>query len=112
MSSGTLAAGRRRLIEAQARRLELRLAKERGELFDSKIATAAWSSLVGAFRARVLSVPRALAEEITREAIKGPAAVEAVLMRGMRDCLATLANWQPPAATTTPNPTTRGATTP
>ena len=62
----------------------------------------AWGSMTAAFRTRTLAFPRAMAAEVTRAAAGGPAAVEAVLMRGARDLLTTLAGWEPPTADMTP----------
>lgn len=53
---GTMAA-RRRLIEAQAGREELRLAKERGEVAVLSGIAQAWGRLIGNCRARLLGIP-------------------------------------------------------
>lgn len=121
MSGGTISKARQRVLEVQARRGELRLARERGELFDARLAMQAWSSMVATFRSRMLAMPRALAEELAREAERGPAAIEAALMRAIHEALEALAGWMPPGpvaahdhgaarAATKPNPR-RGATT-
>ena len=94
----TLSDERRRLVRAQARLAELENARRRGELFDATVALQAWSGMVTAFRAQALALPRALADVLVHVAPHGPAAVEAKLSEAIRDCLTTLAGWQPPAA--------------
>jgi phage terminase Nu1 subunit (DNA packaging protein) len=96
VSAGTISSARKRVLEAQANRAELKLAHERGKLFDAKLAMQAWSGMVAAFRTRCLAIPRTLAEELTREAERGPAAVEVVLMREIRAALEALSGWEPP----------------
>ncbi len=81
---------------SQAELNELRLKHRRGELFDARIALEAWSGMVTAFRAQALALPRSLAEILVHLVPQGPAAVEAKLTEAIRDCLTTLAGWQPP----------------
>jgi len=98
VSAGTISGARKRVLAVQARRGELRLAKERNELLDATVIRTAWTAAVAAFRAHMLGLPRALAETLTHEAAQGPSAIEAVLTDAIRDALTTLSDWQPPPA--------------
>jgi hypothetical protein len=80
---------------ANTERIRLDIARRRGQVLDARLAVEAWSSMLQAFRAQALALPRALAERLTQEAGKGPQAVEALLMEAARDLLTTLAEWTP-----------------
>lgn len=93
----TISEERRLLLQAQRRKVDLDVRRRRGELFDSRIAVQAWASLIGSFRSSLLTLPRAQAEELARASARGgPVAIEAVLMRAVRDCLTALSGWKPP----------------
>jgi phage terminase Nu1 subunit (DNA packaging protein) len=53
----TITEGRRRILAAQARRLELRAGREAGELVEVRVVELRWSRLIIAARNRLLSIP-------------------------------------------------------
>ena len=82
---------------ANTERIKLDIARRRGDVVDARIATEAWATMTQAFRAQSLALPRSLAERLTQEAMKGPQAVETMLMEAIRDLLTTLSAWTPAA---------------
>jgi phage terminase Nu1 subunit (DNA packaging protein) len=54
----TIADGRRRLVHAQAKRAELRVARESGELVEVREVELRWSQLIVMARTKMLAIPR------------------------------------------------------
>jgi phage terminase Nu1 subunit (DNA packaging protein) len=53
----TIADGRRRLVHAQAKRAELRVARESGELVEVREVELRWSQLIVMARTKMLAIP-------------------------------------------------------
>ena len=79
--------GKERLVEAQARLAELKLAATEGRLLDAAAVTAEWSDVLRQVRAGVLAAPGRIGARLGLSA----ADVEAVAAE-LRDVLATLAD--------------------
>jgi phage terminase Nu1 subunit (DNA packaging protein) len=100
---------RRRRLAALAKTAEFDLAVKRGRYLPVSDIVRTWTNICAAIRARVLAIPRAVAERVVVEARTGPAAVDALLTAEVRDALRELAAWEPPKEKTTNPPRDRGA---
>jgi hypothetical protein len=88
-----LAAARRRLIAAQARRAELRARKEAGELLEAHDVERVWSGHVARARTMLLAWSATLADKVHRAAVlEDVGAVERLLEREVRRVLQQLAD--------------------
>lgn len=85
-----------KLAAAQTERIGLFIAHRKGELLEKRLVEEAITTMLTAFRSRLLSLPRALAERLVGELGKGPQAVEAVISEAVRGCLTALSEWRHP----------------
>jgi hypothetical protein len=96
LPAGTTGAARRRLLEAQTRRLERQNALADGDVLPVADVTAVWSEILLVVRQRLLSLPASLAETLAAE--HDPRRVYERLEHAVRDCLQALSEWHPPGA--------------
>lgn len=91
--AGDLMAEKMRLTRAQADKTEIETARIKGELVSLADAERGWSALVGAFRAKLLSLPPRAAIALLNKATEPDA--ERILTDMVYEALAELSNWKP-----------------
>jgi phage terminase Nu1 subunit (DNA packaging protein) len=96
----SLEAERARLARAQATLAEKKLKALAGELLPAAEVRRVYSALVGATKAKLLAIPRAVAPELVQVAgAGGIPAIEAVLRRRVHEALTELARRPHPSET-------------
>ena len=90
--AGDLASEKTRLTRAQADKTEIETARMKGELVSLADAERGWSALVGAFRAKMLTLPPRAATAVLNKAEKE---AERILTNMVYEALAELSNWKP-----------------
>lgn len=90
--AGDLASEKTRLTRAQAEKTEIETARMKGELVSLADAERAWSALVGAFRAKMLTLPPRAATAVSNKAERD---TERILNDMVFEALAELSNWKP-----------------
>ena len=90
--AGDLASEKTRLTRAQAEKTEIETARMKGELVSLADAERGWSALVGAFRAKMLTLPPRAATAVLNKAEKE---AERILTNMVYEALAELSNWKP-----------------
>lgn len=90
--AGDLASEKTRLTRAQADKTEIETAKLRGDLVSLDDAERGWSALVGAFRAKMLTLPPRAATTVLNKSEKD---AERLLTDMVSEALAELSNWKP-----------------
>lgn len=90
--AGDLASEKARLTRAQADKTEIEIAKLRGDLVSLADAECGWSALVGAFRAKMLTLPPRAATTVLNKSEKD---AERLLTDMVSEALAELSNWKP-----------------
>ena len=90
--AGDLASEKTRLTRAQAEKTEIETEKLKGELVSLADAERGWSALVGAFRAKMLTLPPRASLVVLN---KKEREVERILTDMVYEALAELSNWKP-----------------
>lgn len=90
--AGDLASEKTRLTRAQAEKTEIETARLKGELVSLAGAERGWSTLVGAFRAKMLTLPPRASPVVVN---KKEREVEQILTDMVYEALAELSNWKP-----------------
>lgn len=90
--AGDLAAEKTRLTRAQADKTEIETARLKGSLVSLEDAERAWSALVGAFRAKMLTMAHRAAPAILN---KTEREAERILTDMVYEALAELSGWKP-----------------
>lgn len=90
--AGDLASEKTRLTRAQAEKTEIETARMKGELVSLADAERGWSALVGAFRAKMLTLPPRAATALLNKTEKD---AERILTDMVCEALAELSNWKP-----------------
>jgi phage terminase Nu1 subunit (DNA packaging protein) len=90
--AGDLTIEKTRLTRAQAEKAEIEAARLKGELVSLADAERGWSALIGAFRAKALTIPPLAAMTVLNKTEKE---VEQILTRMVYEALAELSNWKP-----------------
>lgn len=90
--AGDLASEKTRLTKAQAEKTEIETARLKGELVSLADAERGWSALVGAFRAKMLTLPPRASLVVLN---KKEREVERILTDMVYEALAELSNWKP-----------------
>lgn len=90
--AGDLASEKTRLTRAQAEKTEIETARLKGELVSLAGAERGWSALVGAFRAKMLTLPPRASPVVVN---KKEREVEQILTDMVYEALAELSNWKP-----------------
>lgn len=90
--AGDLASEKTRLTKAQAEKTEIETARLKGELVSLADAERGWSALVGAFRAKMLTLPPRASLVVMN---KKEREVERILTDMVYEALAELSNWKP-----------------
>lgn len=90
--AGDLASEKTRLTRAQAEKTEIETAKLKGELVSLADSERGWSALVGAFRAKMLTLPPRASPVVLN---KKEREVEQILTDMVYEALAELSNWKP-----------------
>lgn len=90
--AGDLASEKTRLTRAQAEKTEIETARLKGELVSLAGAERGWSALVGAFRAKMLTLPPRASPVVVN---KKEREVERILTDMVYEALAELSSWKP-----------------
>lgn len=90
--AGDLNTEKTRLTRAQAEKTEIETAKLKGELVALAETERAWCALVGAFRAKMITLPPRAATAVMNKTEKE---AEAILTKMVYESLAELSNWKP-----------------
>jgi phage terminase Nu1 subunit (DNA packaging protein) len=90
--AGDLTVEKTRLTRAQAEKAEIEAARLKGELISIADAERGWSALVGAFRAKALTIPPLGALALLNKEEKE---IERLLTDMVYEALAELSNWKP-----------------
>ena len=90
--AGDLATEKTRLTRAQAEKTEIETARLKGELVSLADAERGWAALVGAFRAKMLTLPPRASPVVLN---KKEREVERILTDMVYEALAELSNWKP-----------------
>lgn len=90
--AGDLASEKTRLTRAQAEKTEIETARLKGELVLLADAERGWTALVGAFRAKMLTLPPRASPVVVN---KKEREVERILTDMVYEALAELSNWKP-----------------
>lgn len=90
--AGDLASEKTRLTRAQAEKTEIETARMKAELVSLAEAERGWAALVGAFRAKLLTLPPRAATAVSNKAERD---TERILNDMVCEALAELSNWKP-----------------
>jgi hypothetical protein len=98
---GTTGAARRRLIEAQAARVEAQNGVRAGELLEVAAVEAVWREILATVKQRLLALPSALAPGLAAES--NPQRIYTILENAIHDALQALSEWRPPPPANQPD---------
>ncbi|MDR0672743.1 MAG: hypothetical protein LBF93_03570 [Zoogloeaceae bacterium] len=90
--AGDLLTEKTRLTRLQSEKLETEIARLKGEMVSIAAAEYGWSALIGAFRAKMLTIPSRAALSLVKKTEKE---IEQILTDMIYEALAELSNWKP-----------------
>lgn len=89
----TLAEAKIRLAAAQTEKLELEIGVLTGELHPAASVEAVWSDMIGAFKARIMSIPTKLAPLLVGR--RNPNEIQSILKGATNEALQELSEYDP-----------------